>query len=101
MTLISNEIYLLNSLKKSFIICSADRRITYRTAKNSKEKYKSARKLFKIDYLNSTLSFWGATGLRNAKGKYELLSDWLPNFITSRHNHTNLLNFVTDLRTEL
>lgn len=101
MTLISNEIYLLDTLKNSFIVSSADRRLTYRTVKNPKEKYVSGKKLFKIDYLNSTVSFWGATQLTNEKNKIELLSDWLPKFITSQHSQKTLLDFANDLRGEL
>lgn len=101
MTLISNEIYLLDNLKNSFIVSSADRRLTYRKVANPKEKYISRKKLFKIDYLNSTVSFWGATMLKNEKGDNELLSDWLPKFIRNRHYHTALLDFAFDLKTEL
>lgn len=101
MTLISNEIYLLDPIKGSFIVCCADRRITYRHAKNRKEKYTSGKKLFGISYLNATVSFWGATQLGNGKGKFDLLSDWLPKFITRHHDLTTLLDFATTLRTEL
>lgn|GEM_PF-1178433 len=100
MTLISNEIHLQPNLDDVFIICCADTRLTFRGETNKKKKYLKGHKLFKIEYLNGTVSFWGATSLfENNVQKY--LSNWLPNFITKRNHHTTLKSFVDDLRSEL
>ncbi len=100
MTLISNEIFLLNTLKESFIICAADTRLTYRKESDPKKKYKKGKKIFKIEYLNGTVSFWGATSLIEDR-KQKFLWDWLPNYITKSSNETSLLGFANGLRTEL
>jgi hypothetical protein len=57
--------------------------------------------LFDITYLNSTVSFWGATLLKNEKNKDALLCDWLPTFITKSSNIKSLLEFSKALRIEL
>lgn len=101
MTLISNEIFLIDGIDKSIIVSSADTRLTYRTIKDKKKRFKSGKKLFKIEYLNATVSFWGSLQIVNEKSQFELLCDWMPKFIRSRHSHTRLIDFGNDLRDEL
>jgi hypothetical protein len=52
MTLVLNEIYLLNGLGKSFIVAAADRRIS----KPNGTYDSTRRKLFPIPYLNGAVS---------------------------------------------
>jgi len=100
MTLISNAIHLEPQLRDSFIVCCADTRLTFRDITNPKEKYIKGRKLFKIEYLNGSVSFWGATALfENSKQKS--LSEWLPVFIKKSSHHTTLRAFAEELRYEL
>src|ERR1035437_3605447 len=101
MTLIANEIYLIDGFKDSFIISIADSRLTYQKEKNPKKKYLTRNKLFDIKYLNSTVSFWGATLLINERNKNVLLCDWLPTFITKNSDVMTLLEFSQKLRIEL
>lgn len=102
MTLIINEIYMLDDLNNTFIVASADRKITYRRQNSITKKLpKTAQKLFKLDSLNSTLSYWGSCSLKNDNGREELFSSWLPNYINNTKNKTNLRVFAEDLRVEL
>lgn len=100
MSLIGNEIWLMPDLNDSFIICYADTRLTLRAESNTKKKYSKGHKLFKIEYLNGTVSFWGATALFE-KNVQKSLSDWLPKFITRHHHCDSLISFAEELRTEL
>lgn len=58
MTLINNEIHILNGAEKAFIISTADRRLTFDEPVPKKDKYGSGQKLFIIRHLNATVSFW-------------------------------------------
>jgi predicted secreted protein len=100
MTLIANELYLIDGFKDTFVVSYADRQLTYRNEKNPKKKYIKGRKLFKIEHLNSTVSFWGATLVMKER-KTELLNSWLPNYIKKSSQHKTLLEFATNLRNEL
>ena len=100
MTLIANEIYLMDGFKDTFIVSYADRQLTYRNEKNPKKKYIKGKKLFRIEHLNATVSFWGATQVKK-NNKFELLSSWLPNYIKKTNQHRTLLEFASSLRNEL
>ncbi|MBL0745581.1 hypothetical protein [Chryseolinea lacunae] len=101
MTLITNEIHLVDGFDDSFIISTADRRLTYRKEANAKRKYKTGKKLFKIEHLNASLSYWGNTMLINEKGNAEFYFNWLPNFIKRKHAIDNLMDFAKALKDEL
>jgi len=92
---------MLNGVKDSIIVSLADNRLTYRNEKDRKKRYKSGKKLFKIEYLNATVSFFGSLQIINEKNNCELLCDWMPKFIQNRHAHTKLIDFGNDLRNEL
>jgi hypothetical protein len=95
MTLITNEIHLVKGIKKTFIISTADRRLTYDEPVAKKEKYDSGQKLFKIEHLNATVSYWGNFWLGNANKYYW---DWLPDFISKSHDIKTLKDFALHLR---
>ncbi len=101
MTLIANEIYLDKGTDDPVIISYADNRLTIGAEKNPKKKYPKGKKLFRIEYLNATVSFWGLANVQNAKGGGELLCTWLPNFIRHQHSAPSLMDFANRLRDEI
>jgi hypothetical protein len=95
MTLLINEIHLVDGLKNTFQIAAADRRITRGNKIESPR-----RKLFPIPHLNSTVSYFGLAAFPKA-GKEIYFSDWLPNFISKSHQYKNLEAFSNHLRDTL
>jgi hypothetical protein len=95
MTLVLNEIHLVQGLARTVLVAAADRRVT------RDGKYDSTRrKLFEIPYLKGAISYYGlAEVYPNEKPEY--LSSWLPHFIRSHHSITTLEGFVFSLREEL
>lgn len=100
MTLITNEIHLLRGTEKAFIISTADRRLTFDEPVARRDKYKSGQKLFKIGYLNATVSFWGNFYITEGN-KVKTYSEWLPNFIRNHHDIKTLNEFAFTLREKL
>jgi hypothetical protein len=95
MTLILNEIHILNGLSETFQIAAADRRIT-RGSKIEKPR----RKLFPIPHLNSTVSYFGlASFLKSGKEIY--FSEWFPSFISKSYHTKTLEEFSNHLRDTL
>lgn len=95
MTLIINEVHLLNGLSESFQIAAADRRITRGTKIEPPR-----RKLFAIPHLKSTVSYFGlASFLKNGKEIY--FSEWFPAFINQSHQTKSLEEFSNQLRDSL
>ena len=101
MTLILNEIHIKREQSDSYIIACADRRITYKEGTQLKNLPRTTKKLFKIDYLNSCLSYWGNTRAKSDFGNFELLSSWLPNFIKRNSHIDNLAEFASCLQKKL
>jgi hypothetical protein len=97
MTLITNEIRLINGFKESLIISTADRRLTYDKPKSRKGKHGNGQKLYFIPYLNATLSFWGNYALKDGQDYFA----WLPNFIRKNSGIGSLSEFSTKLRNDL
>jgi hypothetical protein len=96
MTLILNEIHILDGLEKTMLVAAADRRIfkpdgTYDSTR---------RKLFPIPSLKGAISYFGLAYVY-PKGKAQYLSDWLPSFIRSEAAAANIETFCRDLRTAL
>ena len=95
MTLIMNEIHILDGLEKSVLVFAADRQITI------KGKYDSSRKkLFKIAYLDAGVSYFGLAQVF-PKGKTVYMSDWLPDFIKKQNSCTDLETFTNRLKSAL
>lgn len=95
MTLIINEIHILENLNRSVIVFAADRRITIQG------KYDSVRKkLFKIEYLNAGISYFGLA-LVFPNGKETYLSEWLPAFIRNQSDAVDMQDFADRLRNTL
>jgi len=96
MTLVLNEIYALDGFRDTLMIAAADRRIS-----NLDGTYRSTcKKLFKIDYLNGAISYFGQAAVYPGR-KEVFLSDWLPDFIRRTADATDLRTFATRLRNEL
>ena len=96
MTLILNEIHLLDGLNKTMLVAAADRRIS-----NPDRSYKATRKkLFSIPYLNGTISYFGLASVY-PRGKEQYLSDWLPQFINAHSGAPDLETFTQNLREAL
>jgi hypothetical protein len=75
MTLIVNEIHIVNGLDNSIIIGAADRRVT----KNG--QYDSTRKkLFSVPMINGMVSYFGLAGIQK-NNKLVYFSDWVPRII--------------------
>jgi hypothetical protein len=97
MTLVLNEIHIINGLENTFMIAAADRGITYTDGKK-----KSWRKIFEIPYLHGAISYFGLAEF-SPLGKNGLVSftTWLPNFINKNTKVENLQTFAYNLRKEL
>lgn len=96
MTLVLNEIILLNGLKETLLIAAADRRIS----KQDGSYDSTRRKLFPINYLNGAISYFGLA-IVFPKGQKEYLSSWLPNFIRRNSSAHSLKIFAERLYEEL
>jgi hypothetical protein len=100
MTLILNEIHLLDGLNKTMLVAAADRRISWPDGLDRPPESKP--KLFPIPYLNGTISYFGlATFPMEGKTRSQYLSDWLPNFINKQSEVPDLRTFAQNLRNEL
>ena len=98
MTLILNEIHLLDSLNKTVLVAAADRRISRPDGSHDSTR----KKLFHIPYLNGTISYFGLAAFpRKRKTKPQYLSNWLPNFINKQSDVPDLQTFAQNLRDEL
>jgi len=95
MTLVLNEIYSLDGFRDTMMIAAADRRISLNGTYHSTRK-----KIFKIEYLNGAVSYFGLASVYS-EHKEIPLSDWLPGFIRRTVDATDLGTFATRLRNEL
>ena len=96
MTLIVNEIHLLDGLNKTMLVAAADQRIS-----NPDGSFKAIRKkLLRIPYLSATISYFGLASVY-PKSKEQYLSDWLPHFINAQSGVPDLQTFVQNLRDAL
>lgn len=96
MTLITNEIHMVDGFSRILLIFAADRRLT-----NLDGSYGGTKqKLFRIPYLEGGVSYFGlATVFPNNRPRY--LSDWLRDFITRHSSVRTLSDFAAELRTGL
>jgi len=101
MTLILNEIHLLDGIKNTRIISAADRRFTVPNSNASKTSgYIYGPKIFKIEHLNATVSFWGYAYVKE-EGIYKKLFNWLPAFINKSSEIKTLKEFANVLKDRL
>jgi hypothetical protein len=97
MSLITNEIHILDGFRKTILVFGADRMITTRPG----GKFHSLRKkLFRIPYLNAGISYFGLAAVY-PNGREQYLSDWLPSFINRHANTMKLREFAESLQQEL
>ncbi|NMB57091.1 hypothetical protein GYA19_04095 [Candidatus Beckwithbacteria bacterium] len=91
MTLIVNEIHILDGFRNTFQLAIADRRITRNGKFDSNRK-----KILPIPYLKATVSYFGlASFIKNSKEIY--LTDWLLLFIRNNSTINNLKDFSNRL----
>lgn len=96
MTLILNEIHLLDGLNKTMLVAAADQRIS-----KPDGSYEATRKkLFTIPHLSATISYFGLASVYPG-GKIKYLSDWLPKFINTQSRTLNLETLAQNLRDAL
>lgn len=96
MTLIVNEIHLLDGLQDTMLVAAADRRVSKRDG----SYHSTRRKLFSIPYLRGTISYFGLAAVY-PRGRESYLSDWLPSFINRHASASNLQVFSESLWQEL
>src|ERR1017187_9331489 len=96
MTLISNEIHMLDGFKRTLLIFAADRRLTYPDGSYAGSK----QKLFPISYLSGGVSYFGLAEVY-PKRKKQYLSDWLREFVIRHSTMASLKDFAFQLRDEL
>lgn len=96
MSLITNEIHILEGFRKTIFVCAADRRISKRDL--SFDSYR--RKLFAIPQLDAYVSYFGLAQVFPS-GRPKYLSDWLPAFILKSIDVRSLRDFSLKLRDEL
>lgn len=96
MTLVLNEIHILNGFNRTFIVAGADRRLL-----NPNGSYHAIRKkLFPIPYLKGAISYFGLAVLA-WPNKTIYISDWIDAFIRRNSQCNNLKSFSINLRDEL
>jgi hypothetical protein len=96
MTLVLNEIHLLEGLERSVIIAAADRRIS----KLNGSYDSTGRKLFLIPHLQATVSYYGLAHVYpSSKPRY--LSDWLPSFVSQQSETPDIASFASVLTERL
>jgi hypothetical protein len=98
-TLVFNEIHLLDGLRRTMIVAAADRRIT-----NTKDGsyYGDYPKLFDIPYLNGAISYFGLAWWTDEFRKQWNLWDVIPAFIRKQSaTAPDLKTFAFNLRDEL
>src|SRR5713226_2768391 len=96
MTLITNEIHMLDGFRKTLLIFAADRRLTHLDGSFAGTR----KKLFQIPYLEAGISYFGLAQIY-PRGKAQYLSDWLPKFIAKHSSIHTLREFAFQLRDEL
>ena len=96
MTLVLNEIHIVDGLRNSFLVAAADRRVS----KPDGTYDSTRRKLFLIPHLNGTISYYGLACVY-PRGKQQYLSEWLPNFIRAQSDTANVGLFAEKLRDSL
>ncbi len=99
MSLIVNEIHILDGFKKTFIVFAADRRISNPDRSRLAEKPK----LFRIPYLEAGVSFFGLAKVfpYGSGGADVDISDWLPSFTNKQNDVSELQDFAFRLKNEL
>ena len=92
MTLVLNEIHVLDGFRKTFIIAAADRRLS----KLNGTYDSTRRKLFPIHYLGGAISYFGLATIY-PHGRLQYLSHWLPSFIRGQSSAGTLRRFAENL----
>lgn len=96
MTLVLNEIHLIEGLKRTFLIAAADRRLT----KPDGSRYDAYPKLFEIPYLNGAVSYFGLAEFEQP-GKSVRMWEFLPAFVRAHSDLADLGAFSVALRNKL
>ncbi len=95
MTLLLTEIHAYKDLRNSTIVFAADSRLS------SSGKYRGqAKKIFKIEYLNAGIGYFGLAEYKIGTNKYSI-SEILRNFINNNSNLQTIGEFSKALNDEL
>jgi hypothetical protein len=97
MTLLVNEIHLVEGLRKTVLVAIADRRLT----KAGGVYVGSQPKLFDIPYLKGTVSFMGFAEFPVVGARRARMWEFLPSFVRKNTDATNLGEFARRLKVEL
>ena len=98
MTLIFNEIHILNGLGTTAIVSAADRLITINGKRDSLRK-----KILPVPYFRATVSYFGLAAYPHPtrSNRWIYFSDWLPNVINQLHGSADLSAFSHSFRAVL
>lgn len=98
MTLIFNEIHIINGLGDTAIVSAADRLISNGGKRDSLRK-----KIFRIPYLKGTVSYFGLAAYPNPQkqGKWIYFSEFVPSIINQLHGSIHLEMFVHSFKKKL
>ena len=92
MTLVLNEIHLLDGLRKTLLVAAADRSIS----KPNGAYDSTRRKLFPIPYLNGAVSYFGLATVF-PRNRPQCVSDWLPGFIRQQSSVASIQCFAVNM----
>ena len=96
MTLVLNEIHLIEGLNKAFWIAGADRRLS----KTDGSYFGTRKKLFQIPYINGAISYFGLAAYQ-FRSKTVYMSDIIQNFIRHNSDKKNISEFSITFQKEL
>ena len=96
MSLISNEIHILDGFNKTVLVFAADRRIT-----RDGKYHATLPKLFPIPYLRAGISYFGVAEVSSSKRGRQDMAQWLPDFINQQPGTKDLKTFAGELRNSL
>ncbi|MBI4590546.1 MAG: hypothetical protein HY725_17085 [Candidatus Rokubacteria bacterium] len=96
MTLVLNEIHLLDGLNSTVLVAAADRRIS-----SDGGYFGTHPKLFRIPYLHGAISYFGLAVFRDSAANTCRFWDWLPAFIKRQTGVRDLRTFAYNLRDAL
>lgn len=96
MSIIVNEIHVLDGFCKTTLVFAADRRITKLDGSYDSQR----RKLFRIPYLEAGISYFGLAGFHSG-GRNYYFSEWIPSFVRRHADTTDLRTFALKLHREL
>ena len=99
MTLVLNEIHILNGLEETFILAAADRKLSFAEGAH-RPGGDIGKKLFVVPYINGAVSYFGVAQVMSSS-HLPYLDEWLPNFINRNSDIHAISGFAIALQTKL